>query len=50
MKEITVGFSLTLMCFPPWEWSNWMWGREFRDQAFSVGPMRFNARRLTVFR
>jgi hypothetical protein len=50
MREITVGFALSAMCFPPYEWGNWRWGRESSDQLFAVGPMRFGARRLKVWR
>jgi hypothetical protein len=47
---ITIGFSFSACCFPLREWSNWKWGRECPDQMFSVGPMRFFCRRMTVQR
>lgn len=49
-RHITVGFSISAICFPFSEWSNWKWGRESKESMFCVGPMRFQATRITATR
>lgn len=50
LKRITTGVEFAALCFPPWEWSNWKWGREFPEQMFAVGPMRFKCARTFAWR
>ena len=50
MRPIMAGFHLGFICFPPWEWLNWKWGRETREQMFAVGPMRIKCERVNIWR
>jgi hypothetical protein len=48
-RQITVGFTLTLICFPLRESSNWLLGWH-GTKTFSIGPMRFRLKRETARR
>jgi len=48
-RTITVGFSLMAVCYPPWEWSNWML-RKTPGGCLCLGPMRLRLQRETAQR